>query len=102
MKFRQGDSTLSWVFFKGDEMKYHAPTGQFTVTKEQLSSAATSLMYVMGHIRDMAKKPRTPYKHEGPLTPCEFACKGVIDAAKDIGIDLGANWGYQLDLTEYK
>ena len=81
-------------------MKFHAPTGEFTITPEALKRASSSLMYAMGHIRDMGKKPRTPYKHSGELTPCEFACKGIIDAAKDLGIDLGADWGYELDLTE--
>ena len=81
-------------------MKFHAPTGQFTISPEALKRAAASLKYAMGHIRDIAKKPRRPYKHEGALTPCEFACKGIIDAAKDLGIDLGAEWGHELDLTE--
>lgn len=81
-------------------MKFHAPTGQFTISPEALTRASASLMYAMGHIRDMAKKPRTPYKHSGELSHAEFACKGIIDAAKDLGIDLGADWGYQLDLTE--
>jgi hypothetical protein len=56
----------------------------------------------MGHIRDMAKKPRKPYKSDGALTPCDYACKGIIDAAKDLGIDLGADWGHELDLTSEK
>jgi len=83
-------------------MKYHAPTKQFTVSPDALARASSSLLYAMGHIRDMAKKPRKPYKSDGALTPCDHACKGIIDAAKDLGIDLGADWGHELDLTSEK
>ena len=81
-------------------MKFHAPTGQFTISADAMKRASMSLLYAMGHIRDLEKKPRTPYKLKGGLTPGEHACKGIIDAAKDLGIDLGADWGYQLDLSE--
>lgn len=83
-------------------MKYHAPTGQFTISPEALKRASFGLLYAMGHIRDMSKKPRKPYKSDGALTPCDYACKGIIDAAKDLGIDLGADWGHELDLTDSK
>jgi hypothetical protein len=83
-------------------MKYHAPTKQFTVSPDALARASSSLLYAMGHIRDMAKKPRKPYKSDGALTPCDYACKGIIDAAKDLGINLGADWGHELDLTSEK
>lgn len=80
-------------------MNYHAPTNKFTVAQGDLQNAARGLLYAMGHIRDLEKKPRTPFKQEGQLTAGDYACCGIMDAANQLGIDLGAKRHQQLDLT---
>lgn len=80
-------------------MKYHAPTGQFTVSQMDLESAAHGFIYAIRNIRDLAGLPHSKYKRDGSLTPADHAQKGIIDAAKSLGIDLGAEWGEDLDVS---
>jgi len=79
-------------------MKYHAPTNQFTVAAADLQSAVYSLTYAMRHIRHMAGLPLDKYRQDGPLSDADHAQRGIIDAAKKLGIDMGAEWGSELDL----
>jgi hypothetical protein len=81
-------------------MKYHAPTKQFVVSKDNFDYAALSLVYSIQNIRKLANLPMAKYAREGLLTPADHAQKGLLDAAKAMGIDLGADWGNDLDVTE--
>ena len=81
-------------------MKYHVPTGQFTVEKDSLEMAGYNLIYAIRHIRDMAGLPHTKYQKKGPLSDADHAQKGILDAAKALGVDLGAEWGHELDVSE--
>jgi len=81
-------------------MKFHAPTGQFTVNKKDLEYAAHTLLNTIKHIREMNGLPLTKYKREGLLEASDFAQKNIIDAAKALGIDLGAEWGNELDVSD--
>lgn len=80
-------------------MNYHAPTKQFTVAVKDLEHAAGSLRYAMRHIRLMAGLPMTPHKRDGALTSADHAQKGILDAAKALGLDMGAEWGEMIDLS---
>lgn len=81
-------------------MKYHAPTGQFTISHKDLDHAASSLLAAIKGIREIGERPLTKYKLEGPLEAPEFAQQRIIDAAKSLGIDLGSDWGNELDVSE--
>jgi hypothetical protein len=81
-------------------VNYHAPSGQFTSELRDIEAAALNLIYSLKHIRQLAELPLTKYKREGPLTHADHAQKGILDAAKALGIDLGASWGEHLDLTD--
>jgi hypothetical protein len=81
-------------------MKYHAPTKQFTVSKENLDMAYYSFIYAIRHIREIAGLPMTRYQRDGMLSNADHAQKGILDAAKALGIDMGADWGDALDVSE--
>jgi len=81
-------------------MKFHAPTGQFTVDHKNLERAAFNMKAVIRHIRELSGRPLTKYKVDGPLENPEFAQQRVIDIAKSIGIDLGSDWGNELDVSD--
>jgi hypothetical protein len=81
-------------------MRYHAPTNQFTVSASDLQSAVDSLTYAMRHIRKLAGLPLDKYNQDGPLSDADHAQRGIIDAANRLGIDLGADWGSDLDLRD--
>ena len=81
-------------------MKYHAPTGQFTVSPKDIEYASRSMIAVIRHIRTLSGKPLVKYKVSGPLEEPEFAQQRVIDIAKSMGIDLGSEWGNEIDVSE--
>ena len=82
-------------------MKFHASSGEFTVPLTDLKSAAGAMYYAIAKIRQMSKKPLTRYERSGALQPCDHAMKAIIEAAEAMGIDLGARWGNELDVTAY-
>ena len=81
-------------------MKYHAPTGQFTISHKDIEYAAHCFIGAIKNIREMGGRPLTKYEVDGPLETPEFAQKRIIDAAKSLGIDLGSEWGNELDVSE--
>lgn len=81
-------------------MTYHAPTNQFTVSPRDLQSAAHSLRWAIKHIRLGHKLDPKGYKNEGPMGDPEFAEAGILDAARKLGIDLGADREGQLDVSD--
>jgi len=82
-------------------MKYHAPTGQFTISQKSIEYVSHSLLGAIKHIREISDRTLTKYKVEGPLGAPEFAQQRIVDAAKNIGIDLGSEWGNELDVSDF-
>lgn len=82
-------------------MNFHAQTGQFTVSQEQLKLASSHLFYAIRQIKEAAKMPLHPFKRETCLESPDFAMCGIISAAKALGIDLGANFGNDIDSTNH-
>lgn len=81
-------------------MKFHAPTGAFTVDQDDLQSATHGLLFAMRKIRKLAGLPLDKHERTGPLSAADHAQKAIIDAAAALGIDLGAQRGNELDLRE--
>jgi len=80
-------------------VKYHAPTNQFTVSAADLQRAAHSMRFAILHIRLAAGHPAIGYTNPGPMDSPEFAESGILDAARDLGIDLGAVRPGKLDVS---
>lgn len=82
-------------------MKYHAPTNQFTVSPKDLQMAAHSLRWAIKHIRLASGRSLQGGKeHPGPMEDPDFAESGILDAAKNFGIDLGADRPGKLDVSD--
>ena len=81
-------------------MQYHAPSKQFTIPAADLERAAYLLRHALRKIRQAAGLPLDRYKKEGPLDPAEMAQLDIIDAARKLGIEMGAEWGCELDLRD--
>lgn len=82
-------------------MKYHAPTKQFTIPRGALGHAADSLLVAIRHIRAAAGLPLTAYEMtHAQLSHADHAQKQIIDAALAVGIDLGGQWGNELDVSK--
>lgn len=82
-------------------MDYHAQSKRFTVSMRDLEGATAGLYCAIRHIRKLEGLPMAPYKRDGALTGADFAQKAILDAAKSLGIDMGAEWGNVLDLSRY-
>ena len=81
-------------------IQYHAPTKQLVVASENFKIASISFIYAIRSIRDLANLPHGKYQRQGMMQPADHAQKGILDAAKALGIDLGAEWGEDLDVSE--
>ncbi len=77
---------------------FNAQTQNLEIPLETLKRVSGELTYTLRCIREIAGKPMGKYRREGPLEPDDHAQRAVIDLAKAIGINLGADWGDQIDL----
>lgn len=80
-------------------MKFHAPTGQFTLEAEKFKFAAICFMHALRSIRELAGLPLVRYERNGMLTRADHAQRAVIEGAEALGIDLGARWGNEIDVS---
>lgn len=81
-------------------LKYHAPTDAFVISKDALKNAAHHIRGTMKGIREIAGLPLDRYESPGALTPADHAQQRLIALARDLGIDLGADWANEIDLRE--
>lgn len=80
-------------------MKFHAPTGQFTVSQKDLESCCFYLKCALRSIRDTAGLPAGKYELTYPMTEADLAQAAIFDAAKAMGIHLGAERFNDLDVS---
>lgn len=80
-------------------MQYHAPTNQFTISADDMKRASSLLRWSIRNIRDAHNLDPKGYKNEGPMEAPQFAETGILDAAKTLGIDLGADRYGKLDVS---
>jgi hypothetical protein len=82
-------------------MNYHAPTSQFTVSAEALARASTKFRYAIKNIRTGANLDLAGYDWTKTSTPwAEYAEDAILNAARDLGIDLGASNPGKLDVSD--
>ena len=81
-------------------MTYNARTKRLEVRQDTLEIVSHQMIYALRCIRELAGLPMDRYKQEGPLKRADHAQKAILDMAKHLGIDLGAQWGNDLDLRE--
>ena len=80
-------------------MKYHQPSKSFVVETSQIESVADDLKYLLSQIRKLGGRPMTKYDAL-PMNDADHAQCTVMDIAKSLGIDLGADRYNKLDLTD--
>jgi hypothetical protein len=82
-------------------MNFHAPTNQFTVSAEALARASIKLRHAIKNIRAGAGFDLTGYDWTKTSTPwAEYAEDAILNAARDLGIDLGASKPGKLDVSD--
>lgn len=80
-------------------MKYHQPSGQFTITSETVAVVADSLRFALQQIRAAGGRPLEPYDALN-LTDCDHAQAAIMDIAEALDIDLGHKRYNKLDLRK--
>jgi len=78
-------------------MTYSPIHGAFLITEKELQSVAIEIKYAMRNARALAGIGMGKRHIEG-LTRLDHLEKGLLDMARDIGIDFGVQWGNELDL----
>jgi hypothetical protein len=81
-------------------MIYDALKDRFSLDQSNLRQAAGNFRYALKNVRKAAGLPLDKYQRDGALTPADHAQKGIIEGAKALGIDLGADWGNEIDLRD--
>lgn len=81
-------------------MKYHAPTRQFTIPREQIERAAYLLLWAIKEVRLCAGLDLKGYSIEGPMENPHFAEDAILEAAQTLGIDLGSESPGKLDVSD--
>lgn len=81
-------------------LKFHAPSGCFILPRDGLAKTAHNLRQAMRRIREAAGLPLDRYEVSGSLSPADLAQQNLVTIARDLGIDLGAEWGHEIDLRD--
>lgn len=81
-------------------MNYNPRKKLIQITIKEADKVYTNFIYALRSIRHLAGLPLDKYEQEGPLTHVDFAQQGILQAARNLGIDMGAEWGNELDLRE--
>ncbi|WP_409286869.1 hypothetical protein [Pseudomonas guariconensis] len=81
-------------------MLYHAPTKQFTVPVDQLEAFAANMRFAIKTIRQMGGKALEGGDSTVAMTKACHAEQAILDAARLIGVDLGAARSGHLDVRE--
>jgi hypothetical protein len=81
------------------DMTYSPTHNAFLITQDDLKRASIELKYCIRRARQMAGVPLGKRKMEG-LEDIDHLEKGIIDAARDVGIDFGVHWGAELDVSD--
>ena len=82
-------------------MEYSAVHNKLLLNQEDLKRFSIDIRYVMADIRKELKIPLTSRKSEAGLQRIDHIERNILSACKNLGIDLGAEWGEKLDLSEF-
>ena len=81
-------------------MQYHAQTKTLVIDLDTLENVSSLIWCALQQMRKALDLPLEPYKQTGGLKPIDYAGKDLLDAAKALGLDMGATWQSQLDLRD--
>ena len=83
-------------------MKYSYDADGLIIGVQSLRQAGGLMRDILRHIREANNLPLDKYERQGLLQDADYAQRYVLELAKLLGIDLGAEWGNEIDLrVEY-
>lgn len=81
-------------------LKYHAPSDSLHISMESFKRTAFNIRHSMKAIRELAGLPLDRYEVPGSLSAADHAQQRLVSVARDLGIDLGAQWANEIDLRD--
>ncbi len=81
-------------------MRYSAKAKQFTLEVKDFEFISMNLLYAIKQIRLVTGLPMDRYKQDGPLERQDYAMRAIIEIGNLLDIDLGSQWGNELDVRE--
>lgn len=81
-------------------MKYSFPSKGFIIGADELNGVGALLMYAMKQIRAAAGIPLTRLPEAPPWDEAGHALAAQMDIARSLGIDLGAQRWFELDVSQ--
>lgn len=81
-------------------MKYSAVHKSIIVETEDINRSIDGILCAMKKYRQACNVPLSRRKKQGgELSDFDFAERELLQSLKTIGIDMGADWGLDLDLS---
>jgi hypothetical protein len=81
-------------------MQYSGIHKKFIISEKELEKAYENLKRAMKKAREIANVPLQKRKSEGMLEDIDHLERAIIEDGKSIGINFGADWGADIDLSE--
>ena len=82
-------------------MNYNPTKKVFQLSAEDADTAARWMLYAIRKVKQSAKLPLTPHKTDEAMSDADHAMYGILRASESLGLDLGAQWGRDLDSTNH-
>lgn len=79
-------------------MNYNPRTGHIQITTKEAERACCLLRQALKNIRRASGRTLDKHERPGVMDYHDHAGLNILDAAKALGIDMGAEWPEQLDL----
>lgn len=81
-------------------MNYNPATKKIEIHIDDATSAYHDLRWALLNIRKAGNRPLDKHKRPGQMDEIGFAGCGILNAAKKLGITMGAEWPEELDLRD--
>lgn len=81
-------------------MKYSAVHKGLVVKQSDLERLANSAIEAMRIYREVTNTPLGKRERKGPLSGIDHAERELLLGLNALGVDIGAQWGHELDLSE--
>jgi hypothetical protein len=83
-------------------MNYNPLKRVIQIAPADAERAAHILLWAMKHIRLASGRPLDRHSRDCAMDSADFAQAGIMDAAKALGLDLGADCAEQIDLRDVR
>ena len=81
-------------------MTYDAKKKAVVIPVADLDRVEGNIIYALRHIRQVSGRPLTPHKRPAQMDDYDHINAAIMNIAKSIGLEMGAEWAEELDVTQ--